>query len=113
MVRVMLLGLVLASGCSLKSGLRVDPGKSFVLGANQHGAFKIDARNDGTVPVEISVSSDGETTPLLELEPGASATRRFRAGETALFTNPGDTTANVRVKVRGDTGLSMGYVDAR
>lgn len=108
-------GLVLALsliGCgSINSGLRVDPGKQFVLGGGQRGAFKVDANNVGDVPVRITLRrEDGVTTDLGSLEPGASETLNFPAGSAAVVANTSDArVARVDIRVTGDTDLGMRY----
>ncbi|UOG76673.1 hypothetical protein MTX78_08725 [Hymenobacter tibetensis] len=47
--------LSLTSACwgSVHSDLFIEPGKQFVLGGNQRGAFKVAARNVGKAAVEV------------------------------------------------------------
>jgi hypothetical protein len=106
-------GVLLSTACwaSLTSDLFIEPGKQFALGGGQPGAFKVEARNVGNVPVEIKERPRGggifgKTT----LAPGARGTLRFMAGSKALLLNPsGVQAAHLNLKVTGDTNLSMGY----
>lgn len=107
----LLLLLTTACWASLTSDLFIEPGKQFVLGGGQPGAFKVVARNVGKVPVEIRERPRGggiftKTT----LAPGAGGTLRFMAGSTALLLNPSKVQAHLSLKVTGDTrALSMTY----
>jgi hypothetical protein len=105
-------GLLLVTACwaGLRSGLIIEPGKQFVLGGGQRGAFKVVAHNVGTVPVEFKERPRGggifgKTT----LAPGAKGTLRFLAGSSALLLNPSTQQAKVDLNITGDTQLSMGY----
>lgn len=99
-------------GCgSINSGLRVEPGKQFVLGGGQRGAFKVDANNVGDVPVQIALRSEGgANTDLGNLEPGARETLTFPEGSAAVIANTSeDRTARVDIRITGDTNLGMRY----
>ncbi|TGE15399.1 hypothetical protein [Hymenobacter elongatus] len=103
---------LLATACwaGIRSGLLIEPGKQFVLGGGQRGAFKVEAHNVGPVPVEIKERPRGggifgKTT----LAPGARGTLRFMAGSTAVLLNPSAEQAKVDLKISGDTKLSMNY----
>ena len=104
--------LLLATVCwaGIRSGLRIEPGKQFVLGGSQPGAFKVDAHNVGKVAVEIKERPRGggifgKTT----LAPGARGTIRFMAGSSAVLLNPSGEEAILNLTITGDTKLSMGY----
>lgn len=107
---LLITGLLAARQPGLHSDLFIEPGKQFVLGGGQPGAFKVEARNVGKVPVEFKERPQGggifgRTT----LAPGQRATLRFLAGSSALLLNPSAQTANLSLHVTGDTRLSMGY----
>ncbi|QNH60889.1 hypothetical protein [Hymenobacter sediminicola] len=111
-VAIFILGLLLATVCwaGIRSGLRIEPGKQFVLGGSQLGAFKVEAHNVGKVSVEIKERPRGggifgKTT----LAPGARGTVRFMAGSSALLLNPSKEEASLNLTITGDTKLSMGY----
>ena len=104
--------LVLATACwaGIRSGLLIEPGKQFVLGGGQPGAFKVEAHNVGKVPVEIKERPRGggifgKTT----LAPGARGTLRFMAGSTAVLLNPSTQQARLDLKISGAANLSMTY----
>ncbi|RPD48386.1 hypothetical protein DNI29_07100 [Hymenobacter sediminis] len=112
----LLTGLLLVTGLlafrhpGLHSNLFIEPGKQFVLGGEQPGAFKVEARNVGKVPVEFKERPrGGGIFGRATLAPGQRATLRFLAGSSALLLNPSAQTANLNLHVTGDTRLSMGY----
>ena len=107
-----ILGLLLATVCwaGIRSGLRIEPGKQFVLGGSQPGAFKVEGHNVGKVSVEIKERPRGggifgKTT----LAPGARGTIRFMAGSSAVLLNPSGEEARINLTITGDTKLSMTY----
>ncbi len=105
----MLLSWMIA-GCALHSGLHIESGQSFQLGDNRHDAFVATVDNVGPIAVQVVVRKQGADTALQSLAPGERAVVRFVAGETAVFVNDSAIDADLSVRVRGDTGLSMGYM---
>ncbi|SHI87711.1 hypothetical protein SAMN02745146_1777 [Hymenobacter daecheongensis DSM 21074] len=104
--------LMLATACwaGLTSQLLIEPGKQFVLGGGQPGAFKVEARNVGKVSVEIKERPrGGGIFGKATLAPGARGTLRFMAGSTAVLLNPSTEQAKLNLKITGDTNLSMTY----
>lgn len=94
----------------LDSDLLIEPGKQFVLGGGQPGAFKVVAHNVGKVAVEFKERPrDGGIFGRTTLQPGQRGTLRYLAGSSALLLNPSAQTANVKLHVTGDTKLSMNY----
>ena len=95
---------------NLHSDLFIEPGKQFALGGTQPGAFRVVARNVGSVPVEIKERPrGGGIFGKGKLAPGQRATLRFMAGSSALVLNPSNQQAHLDITVSGDTNLSMGY----
>ena len=95
---------------SLTSGLSVPPGETFRLGGGQRGGFTAAATNKGRVAAELFVLRDGERLEIATLQPSERGAFRFEAGDALLVRNGDrDTTAQLRVEVRGDTNLSMVY----
>jgi hypothetical protein len=113
--RIALLALALLAGCTtLQSGLTIGPGEQFVLGGAQRGAYRVEARNVGDVPVDVAeVRAPGDTVALGALAPGARQSLRFGAGAAALLINPTDRPALLRLSVSGDTNLGMRYEATR
>jgi hypothetical protein len=108
----LVIGLLLATAgwAGISSHLLIEPGKQFVLGGGQPGAFKVEARNVGKVPVEIRERPrGGGSFGKVTLAPGARGTLRFLAGSTAVLLNPAAEQAVLDLKITGDTNLSMTY----
>ncbi|WP_373513498.1 hypothetical protein [Persicitalea sp.] len=101
--------LTLLSACStLKSDLTVQPGKQFRLGGNQNGAFTVQLKNTGQVPVTVSEQpATGQSVVLGTFRPGEGKTVRFAAGSAALVDNATDKSARLYLVVTGDKNLSM------
>ncbi|CCG98224.1 hypothetical protein FAES_0210 [Fibrella aestuarina BUZ 2] len=93
----------------LKSALTVQPGKQFELGGNQRGAFAVQARNVGNVPVTLAERrADGQVVWLGTFRPGDAQTIRFSAGSAALVRNTAPSPAQLMLVVTGaKDGLSM------
>ena len=106
---ILLLPLLALAG-TIHSNLFIEPGKQFILGGDQLGAFKITAKNVGSVPVEIRERpKGGGTFGKVTLQPGQSAVLKFAAGSTAVLLNPSATKANLDLTITGDTKLGMTY----
>lgn len=106
---ILLVAGLLLQSCALHSRTTIGPRKAFELGDGTHGSFKARVYNDSEVPVEICSAGMGQTEKkLLTLQPGQQKTVRFAADTKAIFKNSSDKEATVKLKVTGDTGLSMG-----
>ena len=106
---ILLLPLLVLAG-TIHSNLLIEPGKQFILGGDQRGAFKVAARNVGTVPVEIRERpKGGGTFGKVTLAPGQSGVLKFAAGSTAVLLNPSRQPANLDLTITGDTRLGMTY----
>ena len=106
---LMLLPLLTFAG-TIHSNLFIEPGKQFILGGDQRGAFKVAAKNMGTVPVEIRERPlGGGTFGKATLAPGQSGVLKFAVGSTAVLLNPSGTKANFDLIITGDTKLGMTY----
>ena len=104
--------LLLATACwaGISSHLLIEPGKQFVLGGGQPGAFKVQAHNVGKVPVEIKERPrGGGIFGKVTLAPGARGTLRFMAGSTAVLLNPSGVQAVLDLKITGAPNLGMTY----
>jgi hypothetical protein len=111
MKKLLLILLAAASltSCALTSQTTIRPNKEFELGDGEHGAFKATVKNISTVPVEVCATPLGGTEKkLATLQPGEQQTVRFAANTKATFKNNNNTQADLKLKVTGDTGLSMG-----
>ena len=109
-VLAMLLLPLLALAGTIHSNLVTEPGKQFILGGDQLGAFKVAAKNVGSVPVEIWERPKGcGTFGKVILQPSQSGVLKFAAGSTAVFLNLSATKANLDLNITGDTKLGMTY----
>ena len=101
---------LLALAGTIHSNLFIEPGKQFILGGDQRGAFKVAGKNIGTVPVEIRERpKGGGTFGKVTLAPGQSGVLKFAAGSTAVLLNPSAVQANLDLTITGDTRLGMTY----
>ena len=106
---ILLLPLLALAG-TIHSNLSIEPGKQFILGGDQRGAFKVAGKNIGTVPVEIRERpKGGGTFGKVTLAPGQSGVLKFAAGSTAVLLNPSAVQANLDLTITGDTKLGMTY----
>ena len=109
-VMTMLLLPLLALAGTIHSNLFIEPGKQFILGGDQPGAFKVSAKNVGPVPVEIRERpKGGGTFGKATLASGQSGVLKFAAGSTAVLLNPSREKANLDLTITGDTKLGMTY----
>ncbi|MEM1116321.1 MAG: hypothetical protein AAF845_11270 [Bacteroidota bacterium] len=111
---LLLLSLLLVAGCSsIRSGLEIDPGATFVLGGDQRGAFRVQILNTGPAAVRVSeVTVFQDTTDIALIRPGDSAEAHFSEGSAALIANLDGQEASLDVRITGDTNLGMGYTEA-
>ena len=106
---ILLVTGLLMQSCALHSRTTIGPRKAFELGDGTHGSFKARVYNDSDVPVEVCSAALGQAEKkLITLNPGQQKTVRFAADTKAIFKNYNDKEAAVKLKVTGDTGLSMG-----
>lgn len=103
--------LLVATVCwagSIRSDLFIEPGKQFLLGGDQPGAFKVAAHNKGAVPVTVKEQPrGGKLLAKATLAPGQRATLRFGAGSAAVLQNSSAQQANLDLLITGDTNLRM------
>ncbi|WP_310395806.1 DoxX family protein [Hymenobacter sp.] len=101
---------LLALAGDVHSVLFIEPGKQFILGGGQRGAFRVVAKNIGTVPVEIRERPQGGGTfGKATLAPGQSGVLKFAAGSTAVLLNPSRVQANLDLIITGGRNLAMTY----
>jgi hypothetical protein len=93
----------------LTSNLSIPAGDNFVFAGGQREAFTAFATNQGDVPVTIVEDVDGARRAVAVVPPGAQASYRFDPRAAALFQNPSDQTASMKVEVWGPTQVGMRY----
>ncbi|HRH34262.1 MAG TPA: hypothetical protein PKY12_04350 [Catalimonadaceae bacterium] len=108
---VALLSGVLSSCGVLHSVTSIEANKSFVLGQGKHGSYKARVKNVGSQPVEIFIQEMGNPalTSLGILKPGEENFYPVKSNTMVMLKNIGNSTAEMKLDVKGDTGLSMGY----
>ncbi len=96
---------------NLSSATTIPAGRTFELGGNGNGAFSAQVSNVGSKLVTVSQrQSDGQMTALGQLKPGEVQVLNFVAGAAAVFVNTSaQSSAELGLKVVGDTNLRMGY----
>jgi hypothetical protein len=108
LISFLLLSFLLSS-CALTSRTTIGPQKGFELGDGTHGAFTAMVRNDCSVAVEIyKMPLGGTIQKIATLQPGQQKKVRIDADTKAIFKNISNEEAAVKLKVTGDTGLSIG-----
>jgi len=106
---IILLAVIALQSCALTSQTTIRPNKAFELGDGEHGAFKAMVKNISEVAVEVCATPLGGTEKkLATLQPGEQKTVRFTANTKATFKNNTNKQADLKLKVTGDTRLSMG-----
>jgi hypothetical protein len=102
------------TSCRLFTGLSstttITANNSFELGNNYHGKFQANVKNTSTQPVDVFLKPiNGEAAKLKTLAPNESAIVKVAANTALVVKNNSNQSVDVSLKVKGDTGLSMGY----
>jgi hypothetical protein len=102
---------LLASCGTLHSVTSIEANQSFVLGQGRHGSYKAKVLNVGNQPVEIFIQAKdcAAKTSIGILKPGEKSMYPVKANSTVMLKNLGPSTAQMKLDVKGDTDLSMGY----
>ena len=113
-MRCLLLLTLLLAGCgSIRSGLTLDPGATFVLGGEQRGTFHVEILNTGSATVRVTeVTVFNDTLAVAVVAQAETASASFRRGSAALITNLDPVGASLDVRITGDTNLGMRSQDA-
>jgi hypothetical protein len=99
---------------TLNSTTYIEPGKSFVLGDNEHGAFRVKLTN--VSPFEIYVYSktlNGEKKLEKQVASKEKVELDAEKNSALIIQNPSTEKATVTLKVKGDIVLNMEYSDNR
>lgn len=104
--------LFLQSCGSFTSTTEIESKNSFVLGNNKHGSFKIKIKNlsDETVNVIHEQVSGGSHSPQI-IKPKETIMVQVDKNTALRFENNSIMKISVGLKIKGDTGLSMGYIN--
>ncbi|MEY2903838.1 MAG: hypothetical protein RLY89_2944 [Bacteroidota bacterium] len=111
---VLLASILVLSACSLFTSLSsvttIQPKQQFVLGNNEHGNFKVAAKNLSNQPVKVHFAPiDGGSHSVQTIQPNETVSLKVEKNTALVFANPSNDTINVSLHVKGDLGLSMGY----
>lgn len=106
--------LLLTTSCgvfgSLTSNTSIKPNESFVLGNNEHGAFKVILKNVSNHDLQIIMAPNaGGTHSPITVSPNETVTVKAESNTALIIENKSNEGASVDLYVTGDTGLSMGY----
>lgn len=107
--------LFFTAACSSLSTLTsvtyIDPQKSFVLGEGNHGSYVADIQNVGQDDIEvIAQGADGISKSLGVLKVNEKGHYDVPANTRVSFKNGSTSDKGViQIRIKGDTGLSMGY----
>ena len=111
---VFVASMLFLSACSMFSSLSsvttIQPKQQFVLGNNEHGNFKVAAKNISNQPIKVHFAPiDGGSHSIQTIQPNETVSLRVEKNTALVFANPGNDTINISLHVKGDLGLSMGY----
>ncbi len=116
MKNICLLSMIclLLVSCSLFSSLTstttITPFNRFELGKNEHGSFTVQLQNMSTHAIEVyKAPLNGGKHSSQTIAPDEMITVRVEKNTGIIINNATADTATVKLKVTGDTGLSMGY----
>jgi hypothetical protein len=95
---------------SLNSNTSIKPKESFVLGNNEHGAFKTHLINEGVTLLKIyQAPMEGGTYSPIFIKPKETFSVKTEKNTALVIENTGDDYASVTLKVKGDLNLGMTY----
>ncbi len=107
---LLVVGACLISCRTLNSTTYISPNKEFVLGQWKHGSYKAQLTNVDEADIEIVLTDmAGQRKSAGILYSGTSQNLKIPADKQVSFVNLGEETAAIRLKLVGDTRLSMGY----
>jgi hypothetical protein len=102
---------LLATACrSLTSVTTIKANESFVLGNNPHRGYSVELENTAKYDLTIIQSDlDGVVKSTMVAQPKKKITLKIAPNTVLRIENKANKSADVALKVVGDTGLSMGY----
>jgi hypothetical protein len=95
---------------SLNSTTYIKANDEFILGNNVHGKFNVNVKNTSNFEIAIwQYPISGGRHSLTSLKPFASIKLDIDKNTSLRIENHSNEQVAVKLKVKGDTGLSMGY----
>lgn len=103
--------LTMATSCKVvHSVTTINPNNGFELGNNQHGSFKVTLTNLSAKDIEVyHAPIYGGRHSGQAVKPGQQVKVKVERNTAFMIGNHSSDTVRVKLKVTGDTGLSMGY----
>ena len=110
LLTVFIAALLFSSCASLHSTTYIKPQESFVLGNNQHNSFSVNMENISKQQLEVyQAPVGGGRHSAKNIKPGEKISVSIDANTALCIRNPSADNVSVKLKVTGDTGLSMDY----
>jgi len=111
---VLFFAILVLSSCSLFNSLTsnttIKSQDAFILGDNSHGSFSATVTNPSKVELAVwQYPNQGGRHSLVTLHPSETVKVRVAPNTALKIENPSSEEVTVNLKVKGDTGLSMGY----
>ncbi|MFN5169939.1 MAG: hypothetical protein ACK5DD_09950 [Cyclobacteriaceae bacterium] len=105
---------LMTAGCAvfqtINSVTSIDANNSFVLGNNAHNPFRVQLTNISQFPVVVYQKPlTGEAVLAKTVAPGQSIEIRNEKNTALIIENQHNERVDVKLKVWGDTNLSMNY----
>jgi hypothetical protein len=95
---------------TLNSTTYIKANDAFILGDNEHGRFNVSVTNTSIAPVDIwQYPLAGGRHSLVTLRPTEKIKLKVEENTSIRFENSSSEQVAVRLRVNGDTGLSMNY----
>lgn len=102
--------VALTTGCALNSTTYIKPNDRFILGDNPHGKVKVKLSNESSQPIQTQLYPiDGGSHSLLTVNSGENSRVAVDKNTALHIINNSQDTVVVKLKVRGDLNLSMGF----
>ena len=113
---VALVACLLLSACQylpfpqLTSTTTIGGNNAFLLGNNPHGSFTVSLKNLAETDIKIwRCPIDGGQHSPVQVKPNEQISVRVEKNTALRIENASAKAVDVLLKVKGDTGLSMGY----
>lgn len=107
---ILITGIFLSACNMLHSTTTIQANDAFILGNNKHGRFSASVTNVSTSPLTVwQYPIDGGRHSPLTLLPAANVKLKVGKNTALRIENSSDKSVDVKLDVKGDVGLSMGY----
>ena len=95
---------------TLNSTTYIKANDAFILGENEHGRFQVTVTNTSIAPVDIwQYPLSGGRHSLVTLRPTEKFKLKVEENTSIRIENTSKEQVTVRLRVKGDLGLSMNY----